>query len=55
MKTRACIGVAVSVGVLAFGVPVLTQPAPGTPKFGRFGLDLTSQKQGVKPGDDFWT
>jgi putative endopeptidase len=55
MKTRARIGVAVSVGLLACGVPVLTQPAPGTPKFGRFGLDLTSQKQGVKPGDDFWT
>jgi len=44
----------VSVGLLACAVPVLTQTAPGAAKFGRFGLDLTSQKQGVKPGDDFW-
>ena len=55
MKTTARVGVAVTVGLLACAVPVLTQSAPGTAKFGRFGLDLTSQKQGVKPGDDFWT
>ena len=55
MKTTARVGVAVTVGLLACAAPVLTQSAPGTAKFGRFGLDLTSQKQGVKPGDDFWT
>ena len=55
MKTTARVGVAVTVGLLACAVPVLTQSAPGTAKFGRFGLDLTSQKQAVKPGDDFWT
>jgi len=55
MNRTACVGVAVTVGLLACAVPVLTQSAPGTAKFGRFGLDLTSQKQGVKPGDDFWT
>ena len=55
MKMTARVGVAVTVGLLACAVPVLTQSAPGTAKFGRFGLDLTSQKQGVKPGDDFWT
>ena len=55
MKRTARVGVAVTVGLLACAVPVLTQSAPGTAKFGRFGLDLTSQKQGVKPGDDFWT
>jgi putative endopeptidase len=55
MKTTARVGVAVTVGLLACAVPVLTQSAPGTAKFGRFGLDLSLQKQGVKPGDDFWT
>ena len=55
MKTTARVGVAVTVGLLACAVPVLTQSTPGTAKFGRFGLDLTSQKQGVRPGDDFWT
>ncbi|MEO8501282.1 MAG: hypothetical protein ABI565_10230 [Vicinamibacteria bacterium] len=25
------------------------------PRFGAFGLDLTAQKTGIKPGDDFWT
>ena len=55
MKTTARVGVAVTVGLLACAAPVLTQSAPGTAKFGRFGLDLTSQKQAVKPGDDFWT
>ena len=54
MKTTARVGVAVTVGLLACAAPVLTQSAPGTAKFGRFGLDLTSQKQAVKPGDDFW-
>jgi endothelin-converting enzyme/putative endopeptidase len=44
----------VSVGVLACAVPVLTQSAPAKPKYGRFGIDLTSQNPAVKPGDDFW-
>jgi endothelin-converting enzyme/putative endopeptidase len=41
--------------VLASAVPAMTQSAPGAPKFGRFGLDLTARKSDVKPGDDFWT
>src|SRR5262249_18993464 len=33
---------------------VSTQSTQGQAKFGRFGIDLTSQKKDVKPGDDFW-
>src|SRR5262245_26019784 len=54
MKMNALIGVGVSVALLVSAVPVMTQSAPATPKFGRFGVDLTAQKAGVKPGDDFW-
>ncbi|WP_157105567.1 M13 family metallopeptidase [Sphingomonas sp. TDK1] len=32
--------------------PALAQT--GKPKYGSFGVDLTAQKTGVKPGDDFW-
>lgn len=55
MKIRVRAGVAVIAGLLAEAVPVRTQLVPGTAKFGRFGVDLTAQKAGVKPGDDFWT
>jgi putative endopeptidase len=55
MNIRSLVGVAVSVVLLASSVPVITQSAPATAKFGRFGVDLTAQKSGVKPGDDFWT
>ena len=55
MPSRSLVGVAVSVVLLASSVPAGTQSAPATAKFGRFGVDLTAQKSGVKPGDDFWT
>jgi len=55
MTFRTCAGVAASIGLLVCSVPVLTQSSPGTAKFGRFGIDITAQKAGVKPGDDFWT
>jgi endothelin-converting enzyme/putative endopeptidase len=55
MTLRGYVGVAVSAGVLACAAPVLTQSAPGKAKYGAFGIDLTSQMSGVKPGDDFWT
>src|ERR1043166_7768357 len=55
MTFRFCARVAVGVGLLACAAPVSTQPTPGQAKFGRFGIDLTSMKKDVKPGDDFWT
>jgi len=54
MTFRAFAGVAFSVVVLVGAVPVLTQSPPATARFGRFGIDLTSQNASVKPGDDFW-
>jgi putative endopeptidase len=54
MTSRVFAGVAVSVAVLAGAVPVLTQSTPATARYGRFGIDLTSQNASVKPGDDFW-
>ncbi len=38
-------------------IPVASQQTaakPG-PRYGTFGVDLTAQKPGIKPGDDFWT
>ena len=53
MTSRVFAGVAVSVAVLAAGaVPVLTQSPPAMARYGRFGIDLTSQNASVKPGDD---
>ena len=54
MTSRVFAGVAVSVAVLAGAVPVLTQPPPAMARYGRFGIDLTSQNASIKPGDDFW-
>jgi endothelin-converting enzyme/putative endopeptidase len=54
MTFKTFTGVAVSVGVLACAVPVLTQSQTGKAKFGRFGIDLTAQNPSVKAGDDFW-
>jgi len=55
MTSRAFAGVAVSVAVLSGAVPVLTQSPPARARYGRFGIDLTSQNVSVKPGDDFWS
>ena len=46
--------------LLLAGAAALLASAPafaqtGAPKYGSFGVDLTAQKAGVKPGDDFWT
>lgn len=40
--------------LLAFSIPAFSQDS-SKPVYGTFGIDLTSQKPGVKPGDDFWT
>lgn len=42
---------------LAVAVPLAsaqTAAKPG-PRYGAFGVDLTAQSAGTKPGDDFWT
>jgi putative endopeptidase len=53
MKTNRILLLAGSTALLAFVAPAFAQTA--APKYGAFGVDLTSQKAGVKPGDDFWT
>ncbi|WP_448663247.1 M13 family metallopeptidase [Sphingomonas sp. CJ20] len=50
-------GAALSIGAApAFAQAQAPAPAtaPGAPRYGSFGVDLTSQKPSVKPGDDFW-
>src|SRR5262245_64122120 len=54
MTSRTLAAVAVMAAVLASAAPVGTQSPPGKAKYGRFGIDLTSQNPSVKPGDDFW-
>src|ERR1044071_4289279 len=54
MTMRAFASVVVGVGLLGCAVPVSTQSAPGAARYGRFGIDLSSQNSGVKPGDDLW-
>ncbi len=43
------------VALAAPGFSQSAQTAPGAPRYGAFGIDLTAQKPSVKPGDDFWT
>ncbi|PVX29965.1 M13 family metallopeptidase [Sphingomonas pokkalii] len=52
MKLRRSLLLA-SVAALLVSAPALAQT--GKPRYGSFGVDLTAQKPGVKPGDDFWT
>jgi len=47
-------------GRLALGAAVLAIAIPaaakmGAPRYGAFGIDLTTQDKAVKAGDDFWT
>src|ERR1044072_740881 len=55
MNIKTLVRLTASVAVLAAISPAMAQTAPKTPRYGTIGLDLTSQKSSVKPGDDFWT
>ncbi|WP_294329122.1 M13 family metallopeptidase [uncultured Sphingomonas sp.] len=52
MKLHRSLLLAGAAALLA-STPAFAQTAK--PKYGSFGVDLTAQKAGVKPGDDFWT
>ena len=54
MKINKFARLAVGVALLAVAAPALTQSAGG-PRYGAFGVDLTTIDKSVKPGDDFWT
>lgn len=55
MKIKTLARFAAGAALLAVAAPALTQSAGKAPRYGSFGVDLTAQKPGVKPGDDFWT
>jgi len=52
MKIRNLVRLAAGVAMLAVVAPAWAQTAP---KYGTFGIDLTTKSESVKPGDDFWT
>jgi putative endopeptidase len=52
MKIKTLAGLAAGVALLAVAGPALAQKAP---KYGTFGIDLTTKSDTVKAGDDFWT
>ena len=53
MNTKALTRLALGVAALAIAIPTIAQVAK--PRYGTFGIDLTSEDKAVKPGDDFWT
>jgi putative endopeptidase len=55
MKIKALARLAAGAALVVMTRPAFTQSTSGTAKYGAFGVDLTAQKAGVKPGDDFWT
>ncbi|MCW3847259.1 M13 family metallopeptidase [Sphingomonas sp. LB-2] len=55
MKINKFARLAVGVALLAVAAPALTQSATHAPRYGTFGVDLTTIDKNVKPGDDFWT
>ncbi|MES2442222.1 MAG: M13 family metallopeptidase [Pseudomonadota bacterium] len=54
MKIKTLVRLTAGVALLASVSPAFAQTAPKA-RYGTFGIDLSAQKAGVKPGDDFWT
>ncbi|WP_066812527.1 M13 family metallopeptidase [Sphingomonas asaccharolytica] len=46
---------ALGAAALAIAIPAVAKIAATAPRYGAFGIDLTTQDKAVKPGDDFWT
>ena len=46
---------ALGAAALALAIPAVAKMAVTAPRYGAFGIDLTTQDKAVKPGDDFWT
>ncbi|MEG3123721.1 M13 family metallopeptidase [Sphingomonas sp. GB1N7] len=56
MRVSVAVRLSAAAIAMAIALPALSQDAKTTkPVYGTFGVDLTSQKKDVKPGDDFWT
>jgi putative endopeptidase len=54
MKIKNLVRLTAGVALLAVAGPAFAQSAKA-PRYGTFGVDLSSQDPAVKPGDDFWT
>ena len=46
---------ALGAAALAIAIPAVAKIAATAPRYGAFGIDLTTQDKAVKAGDDFWT
>ena len=53
MTFRIPARLALGAAVLAIAIPTAAQVAKA-PRYGAFGIDLSSEDKSVKPGDDFW-
>lgn len=49
---RLSLAAAVAIAIPVASAQVAAKPGP---RYGAFGVDLTAQKAGIKPGEDFWT
>lgn len=55
MRTSTFARLAAAAAVVALAAPTLAKDAKSGPRYGTFGVDLTTQNKAIKPGDDFWT
>lgn len=55
MRASMLLRLSVAVAVIALTAPALSKDARTGPRYGAFGIDLTSQQKTTRPGDDFWT
>ncbi|MDB5682083.1 MAG: endothelin-converting protein [Sphingomonas bacterium] len=55
MKSRVLVRAMLGVAALAIAIPTVAKVTAKAPRYGAFGIDLSSQDQAIKPGDDFWT
>ena len=53
MNTKVMGRLALGAAALAIAIPTIAQVAKA-PRYGTFGIDLSSEDKAVKPGDDFW-
>ncbi|MDX5983725.1 M13 family metallopeptidase [Sphingomonas echinoides] len=55
MRTSTFARLAAAAAIVALAAPTLAKDAKSGPRYGTFGVDLTTQNKAIKPGDDFWT
>lgn len=55
MRTSVFARLAAAAAIVALAAPTLAKDAKSGPRYGTFGVDLTTQDKAIKPGDDFWT